>query len=131
MHAPPQVVIDLLFAILAGNAYTALYEQQEDIYFALYSEVTLAKSLLEQLTLVGQSRLWYASSLRCIERYLVSDLRRLDVTPVVQLSKRPVEDPLESIMYMTSPSYLPTCTFLAACCLRLLTRCCRLLPTGT
>ena len=29
----------LLFTILAGTAYTALYRQQEDIYEALYSEV--------------------------------------------------------------------------------------------
>ena len=29
----------LLFTILAGTAYSALYRQQEDIYEALYSEV--------------------------------------------------------------------------------------------
>ena len=50
---------DLLFAILAANAYTELYQQQESIYFALYAEVTVAKSLLEQLTLIGQGRPWY------------------------------------------------------------------------
>ena len=32
-------VIGLLFSILAGNAYAALYEQQEAIYFALFQEV--------------------------------------------------------------------------------------------
>ena len=49
-------VIGLLFSILAGNAYQALYAQQEQIYFALFQEVSEAKSLLEQTTLVGQVR---------------------------------------------------------------------------
>ena len=35
----------LLFTILAGTAYSALYRQQEDIYEALYSEVSSARSL--------------------------------------------------------------------------------------
>ena len=48
-------VIGLLFSILAGNAYQALYAQQEQIYFALFQEVSEAKSLLEQTTLVGQA----------------------------------------------------------------------------
>ena len=96
------VVIDLLFAILAGNAYADLYEQQEAIYCALYSEVTVAKSLLEQLTLVGQGRPWYRSALTCMQQYVSTDLRRLDVEPVEVLSQRPSADPLESIMYMTS-----------------------------
>ena len=45
-------VIGLLFSILAGNAYSALYQQQESIYFALFQEVSEAKSLLEQTTLL-------------------------------------------------------------------------------
>ena len=64
------VVIDLLFAILAGNAYAELYQQQESIYFALYNEVSLAKSLLEQLTLVGRARPWYPSALDSMQEYL-------------------------------------------------------------
>ena len=79
-----------------------LYEQQEAIYVALYSEVTVAKSLLEQLTLVGQGRPWYPAALRRMAEYLNSDLRRLDVSPVEALSARPAEDPLEAVMYMTS-----------------------------
>ena len=31
-------VIGLLFSILAGNAYSALYQQQESIYFALFQD---------------------------------------------------------------------------------------------
>ena len=39
-------VISLLFSILAGNACSSLYQQQETIYFALHREVSEAKSLL-------------------------------------------------------------------------------------
>jgi len=95
-------VIGLLFSILAGNAYAALYQQQETIYFALFQEVSEAKSLLEQTTLVCQGRPFYRAALRCISDYVKNDLRRLDVPPAQLLSTRPMEDPLESIMYMTS-----------------------------
>ena len=95
-------VIGLLFSILAGNAYSALYQQQESIYFALFLEVSEAKSLLEQTTLVCQGRPFYQSALVCIRDYVKNDLRRLDVPPAELLSTRPMEDPLESIMYMTS-----------------------------
>ena len=120
--------------IFTGSAYTELYQQQEAIYLALYGEVAVAKSLLEQLTLVGQGRPWYPSALKCMDNYITNDLRRLDIKPVEQLSgarssrssskakhsahtapqpfshalfflaltARPAEDPLESIMYMTS-----------------------------
>ena len=40
------MVILLLFSILAGNASSSLYQQQETIYFALHREVSEAKSLL-------------------------------------------------------------------------------------
>jgi len=96
------VVIDLLFAILAGNAYSTLYAQQESIYFALYNEVTMAKSLVEQLTLIGHSRPFYPACLQCISDYLNEDLKRLDVSSVRRLSTKPIDDPLESIMFMTS-----------------------------
>ena len=95
-------VIGLLFSILAGNAYSALYQQQESIYFALFQEVSEAKSLLEQTTLVCQGRPFYAAALACMRDYVKNDLRRLDIPPSQLLSTRPVEDPLESIMYMTS-----------------------------
>lgn len=95
-------VMGLLFSILAGNAYAALYEQQEEIYLALFEEVSEAKSLLEQTTLVCQNRAFYPEALLCIRRYINNDLRRLSVSPADLLSSRPMEDPLESIMYMTS-----------------------------
>ena len=96
------VVIDLLFAILAGNAYTSLYKQQEAIYFALYAEVTLAKSLLEQLTLIGLGRPWYPTTLEAMRTY-VDDLSKLNATSSAELiSMRPENDPLENIMWLTS-----------------------------
>jgi hypothetical protein len=132
-------VIGLLFSILAGNAYSSLYTQQETIYFALFQvraqrgratlaagpragrtpahravarppalararsqEVSEAKSLLEQTTLVCQGRPFYAAVLAQFELYVSQDLRRLDLPPAYLLSSRPAEDPLEAIMFMTS-----------------------------
>lgn len=95
-------VIGLLFSILAGNAYSSLYTQQETIYFALFQEVSEAKSLLEQTTLVCQGRPFYPAVLAQFELYVSQDLRRLDLPPAYLLSSRPAEDPLEAIMFMTS-----------------------------
>ena len=92
----------LLFTILAGTAYSALYRQQEDIYEALFTEVTEAKSLLEQLCLIGSGRPFYGAALRCMEGYVRDDLRRLDISPAELQSIKPMNDPLEQIMLMTS-----------------------------
>ena len=81
-------VIGLLFSILAGNAYSALYEQQEAIYFALFQEVSEAKSLLEQTTLVCQGRPFYQAALHYIRLYVKRDLRQLDVPPARALRER-------------------------------------------
>lgn len=64
--------------------------------------MSIAKSLLEQLALVGQARPWYPSALRSFAEYLNDDLRRLDVSPVQRLSAKPVDDPLERILCLTS-----------------------------
>jgi len=95
-------VIGLLFSILAGNAYSALYQQQEAIYFALFQEVSEAKSLLEQTTLVCQGRPFYQAALAYMRQYVKRDLRRLDIPPAQLLSTKPMDDPLENIMYITS-----------------------------
>ncbi|KAJ8610685.1 hypothetical protein CTAYLR_005668 [Chrysophaeum taylorii] len=95
-------VLSLLFSILAGNAYSSLYSQQEDIYLALYREVSDAKSLLEQLGLVCSGRPFYNDALRMLQIYIKTDLRRLDVPPAELISRSPSEDPLESIMFLTS-----------------------------
>ena len=97
------LVIDLLFAILAGNAYAELYQQQESIYMALYREVSVAQLLLEQLTLVGQARPWYPEALARMRQYVYDDLRNGPTDdPVAQLAINPRSDPLEAIMRLTS-----------------------------
>ena len=95
-------VTDLLLAILAGNIYDSLYRQQEAIYFSLFREVSEAKALLEQLTLLGQARPFYTRALRCMQRYVDEDLRRLDVAPQQLLAIGPQDDPLEEIFLLTS-----------------------------
>lgn len=95
-------VSSLMFSILVGQTYYFMYQQQENIYFALFREVTEAKSLLEQVALVCQGRSMYSQVLKAISSYVRDDLKQLQGDPAVLLSARPVDDPLESIMYMTS-----------------------------
>jgi hypothetical protein len=95
-------VSGLLFSILVGQTYYFMYQQQESIYLALFNEVTEAKSLLEQVALVCQGRGMYAQVLTSISEYVENDLKKLQSDPAMLLSARPVDDPLESIMYLTS-----------------------------
>lgn len=92
----------LLFTILCGNTYTALYNQQETLYTALFMEVSEAKSLLEQACLLCHGRPFYSQMLECIGDYVANDLCRVDVDPAVLLAGRPMDDPLECILYATS-----------------------------
>ncbi|CAB9515450.1 expressed unknown protein [Seminavis robusta] len=94
----------LVFSLLVGQTYYFMYQQQEAIYLALYQEVTMAKSLLEQIGLVSQGRTTlYKRILQCMDHYVQEDLHRFnDVEPAVMLSARPVDDPLEDILYLTS-----------------------------
>lgn len=95
-------VSGLLFSILVGQTYYFMYIQQEAVYYSLFNEVTEAKSLLEQVALVCQGRSMYIPMLKFIQKYVKEDLKQLHKDPAVLLSARPVDDPLESIMYMTS-----------------------------
>mmetsp|Transcript_33128 Transcript_33128/g.39668 ORF Transcript_33128/g.39668 Transcript_33128/m.39668 type:complete len:455 (+) Transcript_33128:89-1453(+) len=95
-------VSGLLFSILIGQTYAFLYQQQEAVFYALFNEVTEAKSLLEQVALVCQGRAMYTKVLESISKYVQDDLKQLQADPAVLISSRPVDDPLESIMYMTS-----------------------------
>jgi len=95
-------VSSVLFSILVGQTYGFMYQQQESIYYALFNEVTEAKSLLEQVALVCQGRSMYKRCLECIHLYVQNDLKQLKEDPAALLSARPVDDPLESLMYMTS-----------------------------
>jgi hypothetical protein len=81
-----------------------MYQQQEKIYYALFEEVTTAKSLLEQVALVCQGRdALYDNILTCIAKYVQQDLTQFNnIAPIEMLSSRPVDDPLEDILYLTS-----------------------------
>lgn len=95
-------VSSLLFSILVGQTYYFLYLQQESIYYALFDEVTEAKSLLEQVSLVCRGRSsMYQQLLQDIRRYVRDDLLASD-SPAESLSARPVDDPLEAVLYWTS-----------------------------
>ena len=95
-------VMGLLFSLLLGQTYGFVYSQQEAIYYALFNEVTEAKSLLEQVALACQGRAMYPKILGKIKQYVDDDLKNVYSDPAVLLSSRPVDDPLEAVMYMTS-----------------------------
>ena len=94
----------LIFSILVGQTYYFMYQQQEAIYMALFEEVTTAKSLLEQVALVSQGRqTLYKRILSCIHEYVNNDLSKFnDIEPAFLLSSRPIDDPLEEILFLTS-----------------------------
>ncbi|CAE8689969.1 unnamed protein product, partial [Polarella glacialis] len=95
-------LMSLLFSILAGNSYSSLYGQNEAIFCALFAEVSEAKALMEQIALVCSGRPFYRSALENIRRYVNNDLKRLDKPPSVLCALKPRDDPLESILYLTS-----------------------------
>lgn len=95
-------LMSVLFSILAGNSYTSLYSQNEAIFCALFAEVSEAKALMEQIALVCSGRPFYRSALESIRRYVERDLRRLDRPPSILCACKPRDDPLESILYLTS-----------------------------
>ena len=93
----------LMFTIMTGYTYYFLYKQQEAIFNALFHEVSVASSLLEQVSLVCQGREdMYHNVLESMERYIKEDLIQFTTEPSVLLSARPVDDPLEDIFYLTS-----------------------------
>ena len=95
-------VTGLLFSILVGQTYYFMYQQQEAVYLAVFNEVTEAKSLLEQSTLVAGARPVYPKILKYIDSYVQDDLKQIGTPPARTLALRPDKDPLESIMYLTS-----------------------------
>ncbi|CAK9048572.1 Tyrosine-specific transport protein 1 [Durusdinium trenchii] len=94
----------LLFSFFVSQTYASLYAQQESLYMALFSEISEARSLLEQLTLVSQNRPSYRSMLESMNAY-ISELIlgvRLGCPPAVLVAAKPANDPLENILYATS-----------------------------
>eukprot|EP00929_Paragymnodinium_shiwhaense_P046646 TRINITY_DN23741_c0_g2_i1.p1 TRINITY_DN23741_c0_g2~~TRINITY_DN23741_c0_g2_i1.p1 ORF type:complete len:825 (+),score=187.02 TRINITY_DN23741_c0_g2_i1:57-2477(+) len=108
--------ISLLFSLIVSQVFGFLYGQQEAIYMAFYQEVSVAKALLEQVTLVARNRgNNYADMLRALRDYVREDMNRLEYPPALLLSSRSGAaffgrpDPLETILYLTSvgtPSYV-------------------------
>jgi len=94
----------LLFGILVGQTYYFMYQQQENIFYALFDEVIEAKSLLEQISLMTYGRPGlYPSLLSRMNDYVQDDLKMLSVKdPKLLTSRLPRDDPLESILYATS-----------------------------
>eukprot|EP00581_Thalassiosira_minuscula_P010265 CAMPEP_0183709960 /NCGR_PEP_ID=MMETSP0737-20130205/5874_1 /TAXON_ID=385413 /ORGANISM="Thalassiosira miniscula, Strain CCMP1093" /LENGTH=617 /DNA_ID=CAMNT_0025938179 /DNA_START=102 /DNA_END=1955 /DNA_ORIENTATION=- len=94
----------LLFGMLVGQTYYFMYQQQEHVFYALFAEVTEAKSLLEQISLMTYGRPGlYPALLSRMNDYVQNDLKLLSVRDPVRLTSRlPREDPLESILYATS-----------------------------
>lgn len=121
----------LLFGILVGQAYYFTYKEQERVYYALYVEVTEAKSLLEQIALLSYGRRsgrggngndLCSTLLTKMNEYVKYDLEVLSIRDPVdatisftkeyttttttddnRISKKTNnEDPLESILYATS-----------------------------
>lgn len=81
-----------------------MYQQNEAVFVSLFGEVTEAKSLLEQVALVCNGRKdMYEMCLVAVKRYVEEDLKKgLGIEPAQVLSARPMDDPLEIIMYLTS-----------------------------
>jgi putative flippase GtrA len=64
-------VTGLTFSILVGQTYYFMYQQQEAVYISLFREVTEAKSLLEQVSLVCRGRRdMYVVCLNAMRRYV-------------------------------------------------------------
>ena len=96
-------VIGILFSLLIGNTYAFCYNQQVMVYMALFEEVSVAKALLEQATLVCQGRPSYAGVLDDVQRYVDQDLKRADLSPgrfIIARGRATI--PLEAIMWQTS-----------------------------
>mmetsp|Transcript_14382 Transcript_14382/g.16548 ORF Transcript_14382/g.16548 Transcript_14382/m.16548 type:complete len:440 (-) Transcript_14382:351-1670(-) len=112
----------LTFAFLSGPTYLFLYKQRETLYYSLFDEVTLAKSLVEQIALMSRGRDdMYEMLLDCVRRYVREDLRAVVCDcdgnnnivvsssdsyytdlPAKLISRKPMDDPMETILYVTS-----------------------------
>ncbi|KAJ8598399.1 hypothetical protein CTAYLR_003012 [Chrysophaeum taylorii] len=100
-------LLGLVFSVFTNNTFQAMYEQQEAALLALFREVSCAKSLVEQLTLVlgGASEPACVAALRCVQRYASRDLRRRSDQSAAQLKLAigdRIPDPLEELLYLSS-----------------------------
>ncbi len=122
----------LTFSFLTSFTFSFLYSNQVKLYEALFDEVSLLISLMEQTALCTEGRSEvYKLLLESIQRYVNEDLKLVttigsiiysnkidedtinycprDDLPSILVSRRPETDPLETILYLTSvgqPSYI-------------------------
>lgn len=98
--------IGFIFSLFVAQTFSFLYSQQEQIYLALYSEVSEAKALLEQLTLVCRTRPLYRDMLQDLQKYVRRDLEQISRSPAGLLAGSTLDpgqrEPLESVLYATS-----------------------------
>ncbi|CAE7401965.1 tyrP-A [Symbiodinium natans] len=104
-------VVLLVFGLLLGETLAMLLQRQDRLYCAIFQEVSEARSLVEQLTLLGGARQgraavseWTSNSatlLDSMETYLVQDLQRLGEARILQ-NAGDEPDPLESLLFCTS-----------------------------
>ncbi|CAE7949297.1 unnamed protein product [Symbiodinium sp. KB8] len=100
----------LLFTILCGNTYNSLYNQQEVLFHALFTEVSEAKSLLEQvkgkplhavLLRTASAQLDRIQGGLCLDGSAPPGChwagQELKVEPADLLANRPMDDPLETL----------------------------------
>lgn len=122
-------LLALIFTFLTGNTLFFMYRQQETLYYALFEEISALTSLLEQSALLSEGRGVYRILLDSISNYIENDLKlvtdyktiqgqdksssivsylldEMDLPredlPALLLSRRPKDDPLEAILYVTS-----------------------------
>ena len=120
----------LNFCFLTSFTFAFLYNNQVSLYYALFEEVTEIISLMEQVALCTEGRSGvYMVLLDSIKRYVEEDLKfvtkmggSISITnntmnnnnnnknnkrieedlPAILVSQRPQNDPLETILYLTS-----------------------------
>ena len=116
--------LSLNFCFLTSSTFSFLYNNQVKLYHALFEEVSLLFSLVEQVALCSEGRKQvYKLLLLAIQRYINEDLKVItnissstssnttnrEDLPLILLCQMPQNDPLQSVLYLTSvgqPGYI-------------------------
>ena len=116
--------LSLNFCFLTSSTLRFLYNNQVKLYHALFEEVSLLFSLVEQVALCSEGRKQvYKLLLLAIQRYINEDLKVItnissstssnatnrEDLPLILLCQMPQNDPLQSVLYLTSvgqPGYI-------------------------
>lgn len=103
-------VLLLLFSLLLGETFSMLLDRQDRLCRAIYTEVSEARTLIEQLVLLSAGRQggdgsWSSSSqnlLENVEAYLVQDLQQLGKRRILPERGAAPVDALETLLFATS-----------------------------